>query len=122
MSIYSRSGREREAHHRRRKEPMRVAGSWSLRRRISGTKLGKGGDERNHKTHLPSQTPELGGLDGKYMLNDTGGLQPSLQNVDCRSVSVGGKRREDTLPTIRWNVFLCCDPRNLVQVAVGLIR
>jgi len=53
---------------------MRVADFWNLRRRISGTKLRKDRRDGNREAYLPGQTSKLGGLDDKYMFNDTGGL------------------------------------------------
>lgn len=45
----------------------------------------------NCKIYLPGQSSEFGGLDGKNMFDDAGGLQPSLQNVDYWTMSAGEK-------------------------------
>jgi hypothetical protein len=95
-----------EAHRHRRKEPRRAAVFWNPRRRISSTALRKDFSGGGCKTYLPGQTPKFGGLDGKDMFDDTGGLEPGLQNVDCCCISAGeGKKGLFNEPSVGMYFF-----------------
>ena len=65
-----------EAHRRQRKEPMRVSGFWSLRRRISDIDLRGDCGGKRCKRYLPGHASKLSSLEGESMFDDPGGLQP----------------------------------------------